>query len=222
MTFENKQVTPVVDIYVWVAPKLSNYHDTPPPMSDLNEPAFRPRSEFVRAEANPLSYALVALNGTDTLRCHNLSPATLSALREVFGEEMRLYGENAESQISEFVLRNSPWSNKTIRSETLLTNVFAVLLVHQYTFLTTIDYGRQYVCFSSIPAPSPSSFIAITAKRSYRLAQLDKLSLTFTRPTSISNPTQATESIFALSFTAPSILRVVAAPLHATPAILQS
>ncbi|KAG8786337.1 hypothetical protein FRC12_016700 [Ceratobasidium sp. 428] len=164
-------------------------------MSETTEPAFQPRSEFVRTETNPKSYALVALNGTDTLRCHHISPTALSALREVFGEEMRLYGENAESEVAEFVFRNSPWSSKSIRSETLLTNVFAVLLVHQYTFLTTIDYGRQY---------------------------LDKLSLTFIRPTSISNPTPATESIFALSFTAPSILRVVAAPLHATPAILQT
>ncbi|KAG8742203.1 hypothetical protein FRC10_001899 [Ceratobasidium sp. 414] len=164
-------------------------------MSDSTQPAFRPRSEFVRTEVNPQSYALVALNGTDTLRCHSLSPAALSALREVFGDEMRVYGENAESQVAEFAFRNSPWSNKTIRSETLITNLFAVLLMHQYTFLTTIDYGRQY---------------------------LDKLSLTFTRPASISNPAPATESVFALSFTAPSVLRVVAAPLHATPAILQS
>ncbi|KAG9096465.1 hypothetical protein FS749_008427 [Ceratobasidium sp. UAMH 11750] len=164
-------------------------------MSDTTQPTFRPRSEFVRTEVNPQSYALVALNSTDTLRCHCLSPAALSALCEVFGDEMRQYGENAENQVAEFVFRNSPWGNKTIRSETLLTNLFAVLLVHQYTFLTTIDYGRQY---------------------------LDKLSLTFTRPASISNPAPATESVFALSFTAPSVLRIVAAPLHATPAILQS
>ncbi|QRW04720.1 hypothetical protein RhiLY_03719 [Ceratobasidium sp. AG-Ba] len=162
-------------------------------MSDSTN--FQPRSEFVRSDNKPQSYALVALNGTDTLRCHGVSPAALTALREVFGDDMRLYGENAENHVAEFVFRNSPWSNKSVRSETLITNMFAVLLIHQYTFLTAIDYGRQY---------------------------LDKLSLTFTRPTSISNPAPATESVFALSFTAPTTLRVVAAPLHATPAILQS
>ncbi|KAF8606346.1 hypothetical protein BDV93DRAFT_553522 [Ceratobasidium sp. AG-I] len=142
---------------------------------------FQPRSEFVRTETAPRTYALVALNGADTLRCHNISPAALSALREIFGQEMRLYGENAESQVAE--------------SETLITNILTVLLLHQYTFLTSLDYGRQY---------------------------LDKLSLTFTRPTSLSTPAPASQSIFALSFTAPTILRVLNAPLHATPAILQS
>ncbi|KAF8594108.1 hypothetical protein BDV93DRAFT_612000 [Ceratobasidium sp. AG-I] len=156
---------------------------------------FQPRSEFLRTETAPQTYALVALNGADTLRCHNVSPAALSALREIFGQEMRLYGENAESQVAEFVLRSGPWSAKSARSETLITNIFTVLLLHQYTFLTTIDYGRQY---------------------------LDKLSLTFTRPTSLSTPAPASQSIFALLFTAPTVLRVLNAPLHATPAILQS
>jgi hypothetical protein len=70
---------------------------------------------------------------------------------------------------------------------------------------------------TSLPAPPLLRF----AKRTH-YTQLDKLSLTFARSTATSNPTPVAESVFALSFTAPTVLRVVAAPLHATPAILQS
>ncbi|CAE6469857.1 unnamed protein product, partial [Rhizoctonia solani] len=68
------------------------------------------------------------------------------------------------------------------------------LLAHQYTFVTSIDYGRQY---------------------------LDKLSLTFTRATSPSGRLTP-DTVFALSFVTPTVLRVLHAPLHCTPAILQS
>ncbi|CEL53458.1 hypothetical protein RSOLAG1IB_11390 [Rhizoctonia solani AG-1 IB] len=155
---------------------------------------FQPRSEFIRAEATPQSYTLVALNGADTLRCHNISPSALSALRESFGNETRLYGEVADGEVAEFVFRNSPWSAKSVRSEMLIVKLFTILLSQQYTFVTSIDYGRQY---------------------------LDKLSLAFTRALS-SNERSVGDSIFALSFVTPTVLRVLHAPLHCTPAILQS
>ncbi|KAJ1311869.1 hypothetical protein OPQ81_010328 [Rhizoctonia solani] len=155
---------------------------------------FQPRSEFVRTEATPQSYALVALNGADTLRCHNISRSVLSALRDAFGNETRLYGEANDGDIAEFVFRNSPWSNKSVRSETLIVHLFTTLLEHQYTFVTSIDYGRQY---------------------------LDKLSLTFTRAASQIGRLGG-ECVFALSFVTPTVLRVLHAPLHCTPAILQA
>ncbi|CAE6512900.1 unnamed protein product [Rhizoctonia solani] len=149
---------------------------------------------FIRTEATPQSYSIVALNGADTLRCHNISQSTLSVLRETFGNETRLYGEANGGDIAEFVFRNSPWTNKSARSETLIVQLFTTLLAHQYTFVTSIDYGRQY---------------------------LDKLSLTFTRTGSPSGRLTA-DSVFALSFVTPTVLRVLHAPLHCTPAILQS
>ncbi|KAG8752907.1 hypothetical protein FRC11_007898, partial [Ceratobasidium sp. 423] len=155
---------------------------------------FQPRSEFVRTEATPQSYVLAALNGADTLRLHNLSRSTLSALKEAFGNETRLYGEANDGQVAEFVFRNSPWSTKSARSETLIVQLFTTLLAHQYTFVTSIDYGRQY---------------------------LDKLSLTFSRAASPSGRLAA-DTVFALSFVTPTVLRVLHAPLHCTPAILQS
>ncbi|CAE6449463.1 unnamed protein product [Rhizoctonia solani] len=162
-------------------------------MSDPQQ-TFQPRSEFLRPEATPQSYALVALNGADTLRCHNISRSALSALRDTFGNETRLYGEANGGEIAEFVFRNSPWSTKSVRSETLIVQLFTTLLAHQYTFVTSIDYGRQY---------------------------LDKLSLTFTRAAS-PNGRSAPDAVFALSFVTPTVLRVLYAPLHCTPAILQS
>ncbi|KAF8741749.1 Hemimethylated DNA-binding protein YccV like, partial [Rhizoctonia solani] len=152
------------------------------------------RGQFIRADATPQSYMLVALNGADTLRCHNISTTALSALRESFGNETRLYGEAGDGDIAEFVFRNSPWTAKSVRSETLIVKLFTILLSHQYTFVTSIDYGRQY---------------------------LDKLSLAFTRAVS-SNGRSAEDSVFALSFVTPTLLRVLHAPLHCTPAILQS
>ncbi|KAL5641668.1 hypothetical protein ACGC1H_001965 [Rhizoctonia solani] len=162
-------------------------------MSDPQQ-TFQPRSEFIRTEATPQSYSLVALNGADTLRCHNISQSTLSVLRETFGNETRLYGEANGGDIAEFVFRNSPWTNKSARSETLIVQLFTTLLAHQYTFVTSIDYGRQY---------------------------LDKLSLTFARTASPSGRLTP-DTVFALSFVTPTVLRVLHAPLHCTPAILQS
>ncbi|CAE6415808.1 unnamed protein product [Rhizoctonia solani] len=176
-----------------VAPHGATTVHIPLTMSDSQQ-TFQPRSEFVRTEATPQSYVLAALNGADTLRCHNLSRSTLSSLKEAFGNETRLYGEANDGQVAEFVFRNSPWSAKSVRSETLIVQLFTTLLAHQYTFVTTIDYGRQY---------------------------LDKLSLAFTRAAS-PNGRLAPDSVFALSFVTPTVLRVLHAPLHCTPAILQS
>ncbi|CAE6344516.1 unnamed protein product [Rhizoctonia solani] len=118
----------------------------------------------------------------------------LGRVWESFGNETRLYGEVGDGDIAEFVFRNSPWSAKSVRSEMLIVKLFTILLSHQYTFVTSIDYGRQY---------------------------LDKLSLAFTRAASPSGGL-AGDSVFALSFVTPTVLRVLHAPLHCTPAILQS
>ena len=96
---------------------------------------FTPRKEFLRQTSPP----------------HLLFPLPNQALLlPTPGRNHSESGGPAISQIDpdnghcEFVFVGKPWSNvKSARSERLVANIFTVILKHDYTLLSPLDYGRD-------------------------------------------------------------------------------
>jgi hypothetical protein len=120
--------------------------------------------------------------------------------------------EDIAQQMCEIVLGGKPWaSGKSLLTEKLLVEIFAVIYQHGYTYLSAIDYGRE---------------------------SDDRLAMAFSKPavrslsplSSTGSPNPASSSLnnhgrripFALSFVSATVLRVIAPPLHSTPAILNA
>lgn len=105
---------------------------------------------------------------------------------------MRLFRENRDEEVAEFVLGPKFWQNpKSTETETLMLHIINFFNLQGYTFLSTIDYGRD---------------------------SGDKLTISFTRPQGTTPTVQ--QLVFAVSFNAPTSLRVLNPPLQSTPGIL--
>ncbi|KAH6902816.1 hypothetical protein BKA70DRAFT_1434434 [Coprinopsis sp. MPI-PUGE-AT-0042] len=95
-----------------------------------------------------------------------------------------------------------PWANaKSVTTEKLLLDIFAIIYHAGYSFLSNVDYGRDHD---------------------------DRLAMAFSRPSASEEASpSSTGSLkkrvpFALSFASTTLLRVISPPLHLTPAILQA
>jgi hypothetical protein len=189
------------------------------------EPAFTPRREFIKQEpAQAYQFALLALSSANCIRLYAFSLSAVAALRRLFdGNDLILsFREDAVQNMCEFALDGKPWANpKSVPTERLLVDIIAVVYQCGYTYLSTIDYGREVD---------------------------DRLAMTFARPTTLlSNPSSPRSPVppssalkndsstgslpdtsktsrvpFAISFSSVTVMRVIAPPLHLTPAILQS
>ena len=189
------------------------------------ETSFTPRREFIKHEpAQAYQFTLLALSSTNCIRLYAFSPPAVAALRRLFDGNYHLlsFREDAVQNMCEFALDGKPWANpKSVPTERLLVDIIAVVYQCGYTYLSTIDYGREVD---------------------------DRLAMTFARPaTPLSNPSSprspvpsspalkndsSTGSVpdapktsrvpFAISFSSVTVMRVIAPPLHLTPAILQS
>jgi len=103
-----------------------------------------------------------------------------------------LIRENRDEEVVEFVLGPKFWHNpKNIETEQLLLCIITFFNLLGYTFLSTLDYGRD---------------------------SGDKLTIAFTRPQG--TPPTVQQLVFAVSFNAPTFLRVLNPPLQSTPGIL--
>ena len=189
------------------------------------ETAFRPRREFIKQErTQPYQFALLALSNTNCIRLYAFSSPAVAALRRLFdGKHLILsFREDAVQNLCEFALDDKPWANpKSVPTEKLLVDIITVVYQCGYTYLSTIDYGREVD---------------------------DRLAMTFSRPATLSSNPSSPRSLvpsssalkndsptgsppdvpetsrvpFAISFSSATIMRVIAPPLHLTPAILQS
>ncbi len=184
---------------------------TPQNSSATPTAPFIPRKEFIKDHRVTSSFSLLALSGSGLVRLYSFSAAVVAALRRLFDQKNLLTAvrERAPKHFFEFVLEGKPWSNaKSITSEKLIIDILAVILHHGYSFLSTIDYGRE---------------------------QDDRLAITFSRPIippshtpfSLQNGSaislnQPVRTPFAISFSSATLLRVVGPPLHSTPAVLQA
>ncbi|KAI0283326.1 hypothetical protein BGY98DRAFT_720517 [Russula aff. rugulosa BPL654] len=181
------------------------------------ETTFVPRREFIRDQRPASAFSILALSGAALLRLYSFPTDTIVALRKHL-ESIHVILSSRElphDNFHELALDGKPWSSpKSMRSEKLLIEIIDVILLTGHTFLTTMDYGREQddriiMTFSrtfpspfSNPAPSPP-FHSMTNDTSSVVPHPVKL-------------------LFAISFLSQSHLRVIAPPLHLTPAILQT
>jgi len=172
---------------------------------------FVPRREFIRDQRPASAFSILALSGaalpTDTilaLRKH------LESIHVILGSR-----ELPHDNFLELALDGKPWSSpKSMRSEKLLIEIIDVIHIMGHKFLTTMDYGREQddriIMSFSRTFPSPLSNPAPPPP--FHGMSNDSLSV-------VPHPVKL---LFAISFISQSHLRVIAPPLHLTPAILQT
>ncbi|CCM00942.1 uncharacterized protein FIBRA_02989 [Fibroporia radiculosa] len=170
---------------------------------------FVPRKEFIRDPRVISSFSLLALSGANLVRLYSFPPLVTSALRRLFDQQDLLvsFRELSQKQFFEFCLDRRPWASpKSIESEKLVVGILSAVLQCGYSFMSSVDYGRE-----------PD----------------DRIALVFSKPVSVSSSSgpittgsaatlHPSRAPFAISFVSPSILRVVDPPLPSTPAILQA
>ncbi|KAJ6509235.1 hypothetical protein C8R47DRAFT_14090 [Mycena vitilis] len=187
-------------------------------MSSLTSPesGFTPRREFVRDQPmTPNSFSLLAIAGANCIRMYSFPLPLMTALRRLLDHKnlVSALREDIEHQMCEIVLGGKPWTSaKSLSTEKLLIEILAVIYQHGYTYLSTIDYGREN-----------DDRLAMAFSKPATLRSLSPLSPSESPiPASLSLIKQPKRIPFALSFTSATMLRVIAPPLHLTPAILQA
>ncbi|PCH33565.1 hypothetical protein WOLCODRAFT_160170 [Wolfiporia cocos MD-104 SS10] len=171
---------------------------------------FIPRKEFIREPRVVSTFCILALSGSNLVRLYRCPEPILAALRGVFDAKglITAIREQWAKHSFEFQLVGKPWSrSKSAESEELIIGIMTAVLQCGYSFVSSVDYGREsddrlILVFSKPASPaSPSG-----------------------HPVSVSTATlpPSSRTVFAISFVSQSVLRVVHPPLHSTPAILQA
>lgn len=167
---------------------------------------FVPRREFIRDHRIASTFSLLTLSGSGFIRLYSFSVPLQESLKRFLNIKQLISAvrEHKPKHFFEITLEGKPWgSPKSITAEKLIVDVLTIILHHGYTFLSTLDYGRE---------------------------QDDKLAVAFSKP-QLMSPLQHSngsalslnmplKSPFAISFSSATLLRVVGPPLHSTPAIL--
>ncbi|KAF8269374.1 hypothetical protein EI94DRAFT_1725563 [Lactarius quietus] len=159
-----------------------------------------PRREFIRDQHPASSFSILALSGPALLRLYSFPPDAVHALRKHLDSAHLIISsrEVIQNNFCELSLDGKPWSNpKSTRTEKLLIDILFVLYRNDYSFLSTLDYGREQD--DRIKAP-------------FHKKSNDSLTV-------VPHPVKVP---FAISFISQSVLRVISPPLHLTPAILQT
>lgn len=178
---------------------------------------FFPRREFIRDQRPASAFSILALSGAALLRLYSFPTDTVVALRKHL-ESINVVLSSRElphDNFHELALEGKPWSSpKSMRSEKLLIEIIDVIHLTGHKFLTTMDYGREQddriIMAFSRTFPSPLSNPAPTPP--FHSMSNDSLTVV----------THPAKLLFAISFISQSHLRVIAPPLHLTPAILQT
>ena len=180
------------------------------------EPSVIPRMDL-RIPLPPRdSYSLLALSSTNCIRLYAFPESVIDALRHLFKLSAILSSRDDLPQgLYEFTLNGKPWANpKAVSTEKLLLDILAIFYQCGYSYLSTIDYGREsddrLTMVFSKPGIGPNSQI------------VNPLSPIPANSTSSLNDKQKFQTVpFALSFLSSTLLRVIAPPPYLTPAILQ-
>ncbi|KAI0374253.1 hypothetical protein BV20DRAFT_935857 [Pilatotrama ljubarskyi] len=182
-----------------------------PTLQTLN-PMFYPRKEFIRDQRIVSSFSLLTFASNGLVRLYSFPNSVVNALRRLFDLHNLILAcrENPTTHFFEFSLDQKPWANlKNIMTEKLIVGIFSVIFQYGYSFLSTVEYGREHddriaIAFSRPTTAPASSAIPIMPNAS-----------TSTLP-------HASPMMFAISFPTPRVLRVIDPPLPLTPAILQA
>ncbi|KAI8995547.1 hypothetical protein BD414DRAFT_479856 [Trametes punicea] len=184
----------------------------PSPTLQTNNPIFYPRKEFIRDQRIVSSFSLLTLAGQGFVRLYAFPNSVVNGLRRFFDLHKLIIScrENPTTHFFEFSLDQKPWANfRSVVSEKLVVGIFSVIFQYGYSFLSTVEYGREHddriaIAFSRPTMAPTSSAIPIMPNAS-----------TSTLP-------HASPMMFAISFPTPRVLRVIDPPLALTPAILQA
>ncbi|KAF7339723.1 hypothetical protein MSAN_02187800 [Mycena sanguinolenta] len=157
----------------------------------------------------------MAIAGPNCIRLYSFPLPFMTALRRLLDSKKLVTAlrEDIAQQMCEISLGGKPWSSaKSISTEKLLVEIFQVIYAHGYTYLSQIDYGRE----------SDDRLAMAFSKPAVR--SLSPLSPSDSPlPVSASLNKQSSRRVpFALSFASATVLRVIAPPLHSTPAILNA
>ncbi|CAA7266600.1 unnamed protein product [Cyclocybe aegerita] len=194
---------------------------SPPP-----EPLFTPRKEFIRDQQPQTrnTFALLALSSANCVRLYSFSAAAAAAVRRLLEQTLPILmvREDTVQNLCEYTVDGKPWANaKSVATEKLLVDIIALIYQCGYTYLSTIDYGREAddrlaMAFSKADINPPSSRTATPLPPSSLTARNDS------SRSSLGEKPKARRIPFALSFSSVTLMRVISPPLHLTPAILQA
>jgi len=191
--------------------------NTPPDSS------FTPRKEFIRDQRIANAFSLLAISGSSFIRLYSFPNVLITSLRRLFDQRglTTAFREDIPQNLYEFTLDGKPWSSpKSVHSERLLVDILAVIYQHGYSFLSTIDYGRENDDRLAVAFSKPTSVSSSPPGSPMPASPLPNSS-----GTNLSHQTgdKAVKKVpFALSFPSATLLRVIGPPLHSTPAILQA
>ncbi|KAG6879397.1 hypothetical protein C0992_003014 [Termitomyces sp. T32_za158] len=198
---------------------------SPSPKNLPSDPGFVPRKEFIHEQKTiPSSFAILVISASSLVRLYSFPPSVTIALRALFGtsSSLAVFREDVQQHFCEYVLTGKPWASpKSLRAEKLLIDILAVIYQCGYTYLSSLDYGRESddrlaMAFSK-PLSSPSSNSRSTTPLPEPTSPFQQSSMSIT-----SDKLKYRRTPFALSFLSPTRMRVIAPPLHLTPAILQA
>lgn len=184
-----------------------------------------PRREFIRDQRPASTFSILALSGAALLRLYSFPTDAVSELRRHLDTARLILNtrELIRDNFYELALEGKPWSNpKSMRTERLLIEIIDILHRTGHNFLSTLDYGREQddriIMAFSRPSPSPSPhpqpppLPGAAFPHTFQSMSNDSLGV-------VSHPIKL---LFAISFLSQNHLRVIAPPLHLTPAILQT
>ncbi|KAK0208581.1 hypothetical protein DFS33DRAFT_1253036 [Desarmillaria ectypa] len=187
-------------------------------MSNSGSPqdsSFVPRREFIREQRHaPNTFSLLAIASSNCIRLYSFPLPVISHLHHFFDQRslVSAFREDASHGLYEFALEGKPWTNaKSAATERLLMEILSIIYQHGYSFLSSIDYGREIddrlaMAFSK-PSVTPSPRSDSPLPEGSKMSHSDK--------SKVKVP-------FALSFPSATTLRVICPPLDTTPAILQA
>jgi hypothetical protein len=197
---------------------MSQLHPLSPSHPNPSVAQFAPRREFLKEQHTFSTFALLALSGTGLVRLCSFPPSLVQALHGFFDHRNLIagYREAPNQNLTEIHLHGRPWATaKNIKSEKLIVEILTIIFQHGYIFLSTIDYGREQddrlaIAFSK-PAQPPNSRSGSPMPGVTTVAG----SVPPSAPRTIRVP-------IGISFSSPTLLRVINPPLNSTPAILQA
>ncbi|EGN97623.1 hypothetical protein SERLA73DRAFT_161581 [Serpula lacrymans var. lacrymans S7.3] len=184
------------------------------------ESGFMPRKEFIRDQRTTNAFCLLAFSASSLIRLYSFPVPLIDALRVLFDHFYLsvAFRQDSAQNLCEFTLDAKPWASpKSVKTERIIVDILATIYRHGYSYVSTIDYGREHddrlaIAFSrpSSPTPSPPhSMYPIPAGSGSNISHQTG-----------SKPEKRVP--FAISFVSAKILRVIYPPLHSTPAILQA
>ncbi|KAJ3798837.1 hypothetical protein GGU11DRAFT_558222 [Lentinula aff. detonsa] len=186
-----------------------------PPQALTPDNGSFPRKEFhVTPRRNPSSFSLLCFAGSNLLRLYAFPSSVVSVFRRYFGKGIHSEKTDHNNNFTQFELEGKLWTNKSLSTERLVVEMLSIIYQSGFTYLSTIDYGRESddrlaIAFSRPSLPSELSVpSASSSPKAPSLAPI---------------PDQPKLRVpFALSFPSSIVLRVICPPLHLTPAILQA